>query len=198
MRSPASLLARPRVRNVLLILLASALLALLWQSDQPEKLSGVSPDGSEQGPDGFVEDGRYLTFNEDGQLMIEVTSPRIEQFDQRRQATMVSPEASLAHHGENQPWHLVADHGTLERDHMVLTLTGNVRITTSDQQGREATLSTSRLLLDNEQRTVMTDQPVVIRDPAGTTRATGMKGWVDDRILELQSDVEGIYEPARY
>jgi hypothetical protein len=25
-----------------------------------------------------------------------------------------------------------------------------------------------------------------------------MKAWMDDRILELQSDVEGIYEPARY
>ena len=81
---------------------------------------------------------------------------------------------------------------------MILTLTGNVIITTTDARGRQATLSTSRLELDNDRRTVMTDQPVTIRDPAGTTRATGMKAWMDDRILELQSDVEGIYEPARY
>ncbi|MDY6799228.1 MAG: LPS export ABC transporter periplasmic protein LptC [Pseudomonadota bacterium] len=198
MLSPAALLARPRIRNTLLVLLAAALLALLWLSDQPDPVSvGASGTGN-QGPDGFVEDGRYLSFNEQGRKVIEVTSPRIEQFEQRRLATMESPEAWLAHNSEDQPWHLVADHGKLEQDGMVLTLTDHVIISTTDARGRQATLSTSRLQLDNKQRTATTDQPVTIRDPAGVTRATGMKARVDDRILELQSDVEGIYEPARY
>lgn len=198
MTSLAALLARPRIRNTLLVLLVAALLTLMWQSDQPDPVSpGMSGDGN-QGPDGFVEQGRYLAFNEQGRKVIEVTSPRIEQFEQRQFATMESPEAWLAHTSEDQPWHLVADHGKLEQESMILTLTGNVIITTTDARGRQATLSTSRLELDNDRRTVMTDQPVTIRDPAGTTRATGMKAWMDDRILELQSDVEGIYEPARY
>lgn len=198
MTSPATFLARPRIRNTLLALLVSALLTLMWQSDQPEPAGpGTSRDGS-QGPDGFVEQGRYLSFNEQGRKVIEVTSRRIEQFEQRQLATMESPEAWLNHNSEDTPWHLVADHGKLEQDGMILTLTDHVVISTTDGRGRQATLSTSRLQLDNKQRTATTDQPVTIRDPAGVTRATGMKAWVDDRILELQSDVEGIYEPARY
>ncbi|MBC7193589.1 LPS export ABC transporter periplasmic protein LptC [Marinobacter sp.] len=198
MTSPATFLARPRIRNTLLALLVSALLMLMWQSDQPEPAGpGTSRDGSQE-PDGFVEQGRYLSFNEQGRKVIEVTSPRIEQFEQRQLAIMESPEAWLNHNGEDPPWHLVADHGKLEQDGMILTLTDHVVISTTDGRGRQATLSTSRLQLDNKQRTATTDQPVTIRDPAGVTRATGMKAWVDDRILELQSDVEGIYEPARY
>lgn len=198
MTSTTALLARPRVRNTLLAALVAVLLTLMWQSDQPDPAApGVSGTGS-QGPDGFVEQGRYLSFDEQGRKVIEVTSPRIEQFEQQQMATLESPRAWLAQNREDQPWHLVADHGNLEQDSMILTLTGNVTISTRDNQGREATLSTSRLELDNERRLVTTDQPVTIRAPAGTTRATGMKAWIDDRILELQSDVEGIYEPARY
>ena len=143
MTSPAALLARPRIRNTLLVLLVAALLTLMWQSDQPDPVSpGMSGDGN-QGPDGFVEQGRYLSFNEQGRKVIEVTSPRIEQFEQRQLATMESPEAWLAHTSEDQPWHLVADHGKLEQESMILTLTGNVIITTTDARGRQATLSTS-------------------------------------------------------
>jgi lipopolysaccharide export system protein LptC len=198
MTSPATFLARPGIRNTLLALLVSALLTLMWQSDQPEPASpGTSGDGS-QGPDGFIEQGRYLSFNEQGRKVIEVTSPRIEQFGQRQLATMESPEAWLTHNRGDQPWHLVAGHGKLEQDGMILTLTDHVVISTTDARGRQATLSTSRLQLDNKQRTVTTDRSVTIRNPAGVTRATGMKAWADDHILELQSDVEGIYEPASH
>jgi lipopolysaccharide export system protein LptC len=38
---------------------------------------------------------------------------------------------------------------------------------------------------------------VELTDSFSLTRATGMKAWIDDRILELDSDVEGRYETGK-
>ena len=60
----------------------------------------------------------------------------------------------------------------------------------------ESQLKTESLTLDNKQRIVHTDAPVVMTDPSGVTRATGMKAWIDERIVELNSQVEGQYESS--
>ncbi len=65
------------------------------------------------------------------------------------------------------------------------------------QDGRSLTLTTSTLTLNNAERTVYTDAPVKLTDSFSLTRATGMKAWIDDRILELDSQVEGRYEPGK-
>jgi len=61
----------------------------------------------------------------------------------------------------------------------------------------ETRLTTDTLTLDNRDGTVYTDDPVTIKEPFGTTEAVGMKAWVDERILELNSRVEGAYETVR-
>jgi lipopolysaccharide export system protein LptC len=58
-------------------------------------------------------------------------------------------------------------------------------------------LSTQALTLDNENRTIYTNEPVEIIDALGITRATGMKAWLDERILELNAQVEGRYETGK-
>jgi lipopolysaccharide export system protein LptC len=56
------------------------------------------------------------------------------------------------------------------------------------------TLSTTALTLNNNDQTVYTDEPVEINDALGITTATGMKAWIDERILELNAQVKGRYE----
>ena len=188
---------RPWVRTLALAGSLAVVMFLLWQSDEPpvsnEEAAELRGDAE---PDGFVVDGEYTSFDEAGNLKISFTSPRIEQFEEGNLATMESPSAELYSSDsgtDSQPWIVNAENGSLLQNEDLLYLTGNVRILRS-VGGRETTLTTSTLTLDNNRGMLYTDAPVVIRDVTGITRATGMKAWIDERILELNSQVEGRYE----
>ena len=175
----------------------AATVFLMWQSDEPpgtrndaEQLRGPAE------PDGFIVQADYRTWDEQGNPKIRMTSPRIEQFESRDLAAMEQPKAILHGEGDPMPWIIEADKGSLQQNDELVNLNGNVVIR-RPLQGTEATLETQELTLNNAERTVYTDQPVTISEPHGTTQATGMKAWIDDRILELNSRVEGQYEPIR-
>ncbi|WP_273204812.1 LPS export ABC transporter periplasmic protein LptC [Marinobacter subterrani] len=188
---------RPWLRTLALAGTLAVAMFLMWQSDEPpvtnQKAAELRGDAE---PDGFVVNGEYTSFDESGNLKISFTSPRIEQFEEGNLATMVSPKAKLFGNEGNanaEPWIIEAENGSLLQNENLLYLTGNVRILRS-VGGRDTTLTTSTLTLDNDRSMAYTDAPVVIRDVTGITHAVGMKAWIDERVLELNSQVEGRYE----
>lgn len=192
------LLNRPWTRNLGLAGAIVALFFLLWQSDEPPKpiIDAASLRGESE-PDGFVVNGHYLSYDETGRLTTQLQSPRIEQFESRSETIMESPRATLYGEEGNAPWHARASEGRfLEADDLV-HLTGDVKVTREAEGGRPLTLTTTALTLDNRDRTVYTTEPVELTDAVGLTRAVGMKAWIDERILELDSQVEGRYEPGK-
>lgn len=188
---------RPLVRTLAVIALVAVALFLLWRSDEPP---APDPDAAAlrgpAEPDGFVVDGTYTAYDENGNLEVRFSSPRIEQFEEGNMATMVSPTARIRGEPGTEPWTISADNGSLLQNENLLYLTDNVRIIRPIGD-REATLTTSKLTLDNDQNIIYTDAPVEITDRIGVTRATGMRAWINDRVLELNSDVEGRYETVQ-
>jgi lipopolysaccharide export system protein LptC len=184
-------------RMAALVATLMATVFLLWQSDEPplpgtgaEALRGPSE------PDSFVVQARYRAWNTDGELEILLTSPRIEQFDEQGLSTLETPKARVYSARDPHPWLIEADDGTLRQGEGLAHLDGNVVVVRQLDQG-ESRLTTDTLTLDNQDGTVYTDDPVTIKEPFGTTTAVGMKAWVDERILELKSRVEGRYETVR-
>lgn len=190
-------LAQPRVRNLALLVCAGVLAALLWQSDERREPEVSSTLRGESEPDGFVVNGQYMAFNLEGQLASEIESPRIEQFDHAQLALMTTPKATMFNEKSGKPWHLTADNGTFLETVNVIELNGNVVVTRPLEGGQTATLKTDSLTIDNNTRTVSTDALVVMTDRHNVTRAIGMSAQIDERILELKSQVEGRYEPAK-
>ena len=188
---------QPLLRTLALAGTTIAAVFLLWQSNEPKVIDRQAADlRGDTEPDGFVINGEYTSFDEAGNLKVSFTSPRIEQFEESNLATMESPRAELygdAGGADALPWIVEAENGSLLQNENLLYLTGNVRILRSIG-GRDTTLTTSSLTLDNDRGMAYTDAPVEIRDVTGITRATGMKAWIDERILELNSQVEGLYE----
>jgi len=195
--SVARLGERPGIRSLVLAALTVATVFLLWRSDEPPPVTDEAAElrGPAE-PDGFIIDGHYRAYDEDGKLHVEIVSPRIEQFEQSNMATLVSPLAHLDGRGETAPWTLSADHGSLLQNENLLYLTGHVEIIRR-AAGLETRLVTTELTLDSDQNIAYTDAPVEITDNYGRTRATGMKAWIDKRILELNSHVEGRYETTQ-
>lgn len=189
-------LTRSRARTLGLAGTMVALFSLLWQSDEPSEPVDAAALRGESEPDGFVVNGHFVSYDEDGRITTRFRSPRVEQFEARNETVMEAPRASL--YGDSGvPWNVQAAEGRfLEADEIVY-LTGDVKVTREAESGRPLTLTTTELTLDNRERTVYTDKPVELTDAFSLTRATGMKAWIDERILELDSQVEGRYETGR-
>ncbi|WP_298448244.1 LPS export ABC transporter periplasmic protein LptC [uncultured Marinobacter sp.] len=196
--SKLALANRPRLRMLGLAITIAATAFLLWQGDEPplSSYSDARQLRGESEPDGFVINGSYTSYDENGQRKIVFTSPRIEQFEEGNLAAMESPSAELFGATGEGPWLLNAENGTLRQNDDLLYISGNVRVVRTIGE-REATLNTESLTLDNKQGMVYTDDPVKITDTLGTTQAKGMKAWIDERILELNSQVEGRYETVK-
>ncbi|WP_100638663.1 LPS export ABC transporter periplasmic protein LptC [Marinobacter salexigens] len=189
---------KPRLRMLGLAITVAVAVFLLWESNEPplSSYSDAKQLRGETEPDGFVINGSYTSYDEAGQRKIVFTSPRIEQFEEGNLATMESPRAELFSATGEGPWILNAENGSLRQNDDLLNLTGNVRVVRTIG-AREATLNTESLTLDNQQGMVYTDDPVTITDNLGITQAKGMKAWIDERILELNSQVEGRYETVK-
>lgn len=173
---------------------ALVLASLLWQSEENREPTDALELRGPTEPDGFVVNGRYRSFDQNGQLETVIYSPRIEQFEARNLATMLLPDATLHDPESATTWTLTANQGELRKDEDIIDLEGDVLVRRPLANGEVATLEAEHLTLDNKQRTVYTDTPVVLTEAHGVTRATGMKAWIDDRVLELQSQVKGHYD----
>lgn len=188
---------RPRWRTIALLATVVATVALLWHSDNelpmPAQDSELRGDSE---PDSFVVNALYTSYDEQGSVKIQFVSPRIEQFEANDYAIMVEPQATIQGQPGSEPWQLTAKHGKLRDGNSKLELEGDVRIVRQIGE-RSAILSTTVLTLDNRTNMAYTDAPVEIVDATGTTNATGMKAWLNERILELDSQVEGRYETGK-
>ena len=185
---------RPRWRTVALLATVIATVALLWHSDNelPMPMQGSELRGDSE-PDSFVVNALYTSYDEQGTIKIQFVSPRIEQFETTDYAIMAEPQATIQGQPGSEPWQLTAKHGKLRDGNSLLELEGDVRIVRQIGE-RSAILTTTTLTLDNRTNMAYTDAPVEIVDATGTTNATGMKAWLNERILELDSQVKGRYE----
>lgn len=187
-------LARPGIRNPALLIAVVALGFLLWHSDEPATVDtdAMALRGASE-PDTFINNGEFRSFDTQGRRKLVAFSPRTEQFDDRRQAVLEAPDATLYDHEADLRWLLEADHGLYHMDTELMELEGNVVVTRS-VEGGNAVLLTEYLRIDNPAGRATTDRPVTLKSPGSITHARGMTGWFDERVLELENSVEGIYE----
>jgi len=187
-------LAHPRVRNPGLAIAAVVLGYMLWQSDDPRSVdtAAIALRGETE-PDTFVNQGIFRSFDASGRPEIVVTSPRTEQFDDRKEAFLEAPDGTLHDHEADLRWLITANTGLYDMAAEVMDLEGDVEVIRRTGGG-DAVLLTEYLRIDNASRTATTDRPVTLTSPGNITHARGLTGWLDERVLELENSVEGIYE----
>ena len=171
-----------------------ALSLLLMRSEQTSPPRDAEALRGPDKPDGFVVGGTYRSFDEQGYLSTRIDSQRAEQFDDEQLIIMEYPRGVIFERDSRDPWNLSARRGDYSMAEETLELIDSVRITRNTPERGEARLVTTRLTLDNRQRIVHTDSPVTLSDDFSETNAVGMRGWIDERTLELKHDVRGHYE----
>ena len=119
-----------RITTLALAATVTATVFLLWQSDEPVSSRNAASElrGSTE-PDVFLVGGQYRAWDEQGNLQIDLKSPRIEQFEATGTAHLDTPRARLFSEGSPDPWLVESNEGSLQQNNEKLELTGNVRLT---------------------------------------------------------------------
>lgn len=170
-----------------------AAIVIIWQNNEDETPPAASIDAEDEA-DFFITKGQYTVFNEEGELSSIMKSDEAKHYPVRNNALLINPNL-LVYREDNPPWRLTADKGEYSMGDENLTLTQNVVITRNEASENPWTLKTESLTLLNKTRFITTQQPVTISDNFSTLDGTGMNAWVDDKKIELTSNVRGNYAP---
>ncbi|TVP57368.1 MAG: LPS export ABC transporter periplasmic protein LptC [Halomonadaceae bacterium] len=176
--------------------IALALLGLALVLMSTERAPRDNQDQALRGegkPDGFIEGGTYRTFDEEGLLSSRIHSQRADQYTDAGFILMQSPTGVLFEQSTRLPWEITAKTGRYLLDNENLELSGNVTVERQAGEGRTSRMETERLTLDNRQRLVHTDAPVTLHDSFGQTDAIGLRGQIDERVVEFDQRVRGSY-----
>ena len=174
-----------------LALLALAL--VLLETERPVRSADEAQQTGETRPDGFVNQGVYRSYDNEGRLSTRFETEQAEQYESAGFILMQRPNGLIYEQETRLPWRVIANAGRYLMDEELLELSGDVQVE-RDAEDRPATrLLTERLMLDNRDRIVHTDAAVTVLDERGETRAIGMTGRLDERVLEFDSRVRGTY-----
>ena len=187
------------MRKLRLILLALVLILVFgglgyWNIRPESFLSGPAPASDPENPiDFYVLNARTLQFQEDGRLNYELTAEKMEHQKADDMTFVEQPEMHL-YRGEEIPWLIRSERAEVKPQGEEVELIDQVRVERTDARGRPTILTTTRLTLFPEREYAQTRQAVRIVAANGVTTAQGMKAYLNDSRMILQSNVRGQHE----
>lgn len=177
---------------ILLISILAAVL-IIWQNSDRE-IEQTESITSDEEPNFFIVKGKYTVFDANGEISSVMQSDEAKHYPNRNSAILKKPDL-LVYREDTPPWRLTADNGEYDMTKESLILSQNVVITKEDELAAPWTLKTESLTYLNNSRFITTKQPVTISDNISVLDGIGMNAWVDDKKIELTSNVRGNYAP---
>ena len=177
---------------IAVIVIAGAFLMLdpLSERDSP---SGLPPELADE-PDLYMEQAVITQFRSDGVLKYRLAASEIRYFENQGLTRMTEPDLNL--HNDTQPsWNLKSKHGYVrQRDtaagvaEEVVFLREDVELSQQFKDGRHLDLRSATLYLYPDRQYAETDQDVMIDTDVGRTVAAGLKGDLENGLLNLVSN----------
>ncbi len=192
-------------RTLLTLSCAVALVFLLWRSP-PKELKDFLENTDQRTPNhptSYILGARTLQYTESGELDYSLNAQKINYFETTNNPTqpeiiLEQPHLIIYDQQEgNAPW--VLSSKTAEGNEKVdeLILIDDVVIKQTQENGSQTQFTTTRLTIEPNRRYAETDKPVIITDITGTTKATGLKVFFDEKRIELLSNVRGTYAASQ-
>lgn len=178
-----------------IILLAIALGLLGYWNIRPETFleQPPGPAKDDRTIDFYAKNVRTIQFQEDGQRDYELQSDALEHVESSDVTYMEQPRMQL-YRGNEIPWNIRSDRGEVGPEGAEVELIDNVKVDKTDAGGRPSILTTSRLTVFPDRQYAETQQPVRIDAANGVTTGQGMKAYLNEGRMILQSNVRGQHE----
>jgi lipopolysaccharide export system protein LptC len=184
------------VRNIgLVAFLVSAAIAT-WLLGQPLPGGDAVSDAAASGPLGYyLTDAVLLGTDDEGRIFYRVHARQVEQSANELELELVQVRVEYRD-SENVEWHVSADRAAAPTDGSHLDLYGNVRLVSMPQAGSTATvIETEKMRFEPAHYFASTDVPVVVAVGDNQLRAEGLKAYLKDDRVELESKVHGQFVP---
>ncbi|TBU82689.1 LPS export ABC transporter periplasmic protein LptC [Pseudomonas daroniae] len=185
---------RKFITPALLTLGALLLAAAGYWNINPDSFSS-SPQHS--GPDNPIDfyaiNAHSVQYLPDGKVQSDMTSDLLEHVQSTDVTLLTEPRMSLFR-GTDFPWNVRSARGEVGPDGDEVELIDQVRVERTDDKGRTTILTTSRLTVFPQKEYAQTQQAVRIDAANGVTTAQGMKAYLNDGRMLLQSNVRGQHE----
>ena len=145
-------------------------------------------------PDFFMHGFSTTTMDDAGQPLRTLSADYIAHFSDTETKEIENPYL-IVYHPTREPWHVKSERGWMSADDEVMLLLGEVEIWRNSAGGvREVEILTQDLRVLPETEYGETDKPVIIRTPTSETHSVGMRAFLQQRRVELLSQVTTVYE----
>ena len=172
--------------------LAAATQWLLWLfQPEPEAPPFIGPLRPEYSLDQF----QLKVFKDNGQLSLDVTSPRMDRHGGDGHFMVRQPEMVILREGRPQ-WRASAENSRIEASGERLDLQGGVRFYSFPDDPRPVDIRTEYLTAYPEQQRAQTDAPVTLVQGGSILRASGLRA--DFTTSRLQLDDFNLHSPPAH
>lgn len=175
----------------LLAIAAAGSSAVLWRA---------SPDdGGDRGPAAlsrayYLDDAELIGTDIDGSILYRVQANEASQAIDDESIEMTDVRM-LYEPAADIPWKLRANRGRIPPDGNIISLEGDVVVTSRRAEGPTTIIRTTHMDVDPAARLASTDQPVEIEYDGRIVNATGMNAELETNRLDLLSNVNGKFTP---
>ena len=187
---------QPNFRNLFITAFLTAAAGLSWYWSRAGTAESQPGAAREALPLGYyLIDAEILGSDETGRLLYEIWAGRAEERpDEER--LLLSDVRIEYRPVENVPWLLTADSGEAPTDQSYIDLSGAVELANApSDQGERTLIKTQKLRFEPEAFVASTESAVSLFLGAGRLDAVGIKVYLRDDRLELESTVHGEFNP---
>ena len=171
-------------------------LFLFDPKDNQEAEQEVQAPESEPLPDYILTNATRTQMDESGETEYRIFVERLLHFSHDDHSEFDAPVLTIVR--DNAQWTVTSDAGQALQGGEEIQLWGNVVVIKHKTATEpETKLNTDKLTYWPEQDLAETESPVVIRQGRQNIHAVGMKVKLEERHIELLSNVRGHYEPER-
>lgn len=181
--------------NISLGLLLLTAAGLSWYWSQPPAEAPPATGGDEVALGFYLTDAVLYGTDSDGNLLYEVSAGRAEERPPETALWLMEVSVNYRPAAEVQ-WSLSARNATASSDGSALELTGDVELRGGAAlNGDETLIRTSALTLEAERRVAISKQAVTVMLGTEQIEAVGMRAYLTDDRLELDSNVHAQFSP---
>ena len=203
---------KPLGQAFLIAILAIASFYLLHETDHSDDKPSRPIVKQDEKPSAFISNGEFTIYDKNGRAT-NLVSKKARYYTNPKRIIIDSPSISFKT-DTNQTITLNAQKGTFHPDEETLFLKGEVIIeqiptasqetlTISPLQSNQTihhtaepetwTLKSDEFKLNNQSHFISTDQAVTMTKGKSSIRAIGLNAWIDEKKIELLSEVQGHY-----
>lgn len=169
-------------------------------SPNPQTAQIINEDSSGF-PQFYMKDVTTSEFNIEGKLRYQLTTPSISHYQLNLNSpgendyTLIQQPSLIFHHDQQAPWTIKAREGRSEKNGELVRLVDDVVISQQSNEQGLIQITTESLLARPIQQFVETDKAVKITAEQTQIDAIGMNADLAASRLQLNSQVNAVYEP---